>query len=139
MKSAIASDSTDREFCCMYKDVKKNRTIRNCMETLSIHTGYPTVHLEDNKIYISIIKSKLVTPRKKHINIPVCFIQEKYDNGLFIPKYDKCIIISDDFCTKPFPGSIIYFSTKWMSGFCFYSSTNYEHYQLMRLQKCEVT
>ena len=38
-------------------------------------------------MYISVVEDKIVTPRVKHIDIPVYFLQEKIDNGLVIPKY----------------------------------------------------
>ena len=55
------------------------------MEALSIHTNAPTVHWEDNQSCISIVKVKIVIPRVKHIAIPVCFIQKKNDNSIFVP------------------------------------------------------
>ena len=70
----------------MYKAVKKNKVIRRYMEALALHTGAPTVHWEDNTTFISVVEAKNVTPRVKHIDIPVCFQQEKFDNGLFLPK-----------------------------------------------------
>ena len=41
------------------------------MEDLALHTGAPTVHWEDRKIYISIVEDKIVTPRVKNIDITV--------------------------------------------------------------------
>ena len=35
------------------------------MEASALHTGAPTVHLEDNKKFISVIESKRVTTRVK--------------------------------------------------------------------------
>ena len=43
------------------------------MEALALYTGAPTVHCEDNTSCISVIEAKRVTPRVKHIDIPVCF------------------------------------------------------------------
>ena len=54
------------------------------MEYLALHTDAPTVHWEDNTIFIYVVESKIVTPRVKHIEIPVCFIQEQFDNGIFV-------------------------------------------------------
>ena len=86
------------------------------MEALALHTGAPIVHWEDNTICISIVEAKIVTPRVKHIGIPVCFLQEQFDNGLFLPKYEKSSVIQEDMCTKPWSGPIIRRSTKWMTG-----------------------
>ena len=71
------------------------------MEALALYTGAPTVHWEDNTSFISVVESKRVTPRVKHIDIPVCFLQEKFDNGLFLPKYENSSVMPADMCIKP--------------------------------------
>ena len=91
------------------------------MESLSVHNGAPTVHWEYNTSCISVVESKNVTPRVKHIDIPVCFLQEQFDNGLFLPKYEKSTVIPEDMCNKPCSGTIISRSIKWMTGFRFYT------------------
>ena len=83
------------------------------MEALSLHTGETTLHWEDNTNYISVVESKRDTPRVKHTDIPVCFLQEKFDHGLFLPKYEKSSVMLADICTKICP--IISQSTKWMT------------------------
>ena len=55
------------------------------MESLVIHTGAPTVNLEDITSCISYVQSKIVTPIIKHMGIPICFLQEKFDSGIFKP------------------------------------------------------
>ena len=70
----------------MYKDVKKTKVIQRYMEALALYTGASTVHWEDNTSCISIVEAKRVNPRVKHIDIPACFIQDQFDNGLFLPK-----------------------------------------------------
>ena len=69
----------------MYKAEKKTEDIRRYLEALALYTGAPTVHWEDNTSCISIVEAKIVTTRVKYIDIPVCFLQEKFDNGLFLP------------------------------------------------------
>ena len=70
------------------------------MKALALHTGAPTVHWEDNTSFISVLEAKIVTPRVKHIDIPVCFLQEKFDNSLFLPKYEKSSVMPADMCTN---------------------------------------
>ena len=84
----------------MYKAVKKTKVIRRYMEDLALYTGAPTVHREDNTSCIYVIEAKRVTPRVKHIDIPVFFIQEKFDNGLFLPKYEESSVMPADMCTE---------------------------------------
>ena len=85
----------------MYKFVKKNKFIQRYMEDLALYTGAHTVHWEDNTRCIYVVEAKIVTPRVKHIDIPVCFLQEQFDNGLFLPKYENSSVMPADMCTKP--------------------------------------
>ena len=55
------------------------------MEALALHTGAPPENWEENTSCIYIVESKIFTPRVKHIDITVCFLQEFFFNGLFIP------------------------------------------------------
>ena len=71
------------------------------MEDLALHIGAPTVHWEDNTRCIYVVEAKIVTPRVKNIDIPVCFLQYQFDNVIFIPKYGKPSVMPEDMCTKP--------------------------------------
>ena len=44
------------------------------MEALALHTGSHTVHWEDSTSCIYAVEAKIVTPRVKHIDIPVFFL-----------------------------------------------------------------
>ena len=96
----------------MYKAVKKTKVIWRYMEDLAIHNSAHIVHWEDNTSCIYVVEAKRVTPRVKHIDICVCFLQEQFDNGLFIPRYEKSCVRPADICTKPCSGPIIIWSTK---------------------------
>ena len=100
----------------MYKAVKKTKAIRGYTEALALHTGAPTVNWEDNKVCISVVEDKIVTPRVKQIFIPVFFLQDFFDNGPIVPKYESFSVIPADMCTKPCLGPIISWINKWMTG-----------------------
>ena len=70
------------------------------MEALALHIGAPTVHWKDNKICIYVVEDKIVTPRVKNIDIPLYFLQEQFNNGLFLPKYDNSSVMTEDMCTN---------------------------------------
>ena len=59
----------------MYKAFKKTRAIQRNMEALALHTGAPTVNLEENTTCISVVETEIVTPRIKHIDNNVYFLQ----------------------------------------------------------------
>ena len=117
----------------MYKAVDKNKATHHYMEALAIYTGAKKVHWEDSISCIYVVEYKRVTTRVKHIDIPVCFIQEQFDKGIHIKEYDKSSVISADMCTKPWSGTIISRSTIYMTGFILYITSEKEHYQLMIL------
>ena len=105
------------------------------MEALALHTSASTVHWEHNTSCISVDEAKIVTPRVKHICIPVYFLQEFFDNGIFIPKYEKSSVMPEDKCTKPCSGPFISCINKWITGLMLYPTSDTEHYQLMRLHE----
>ena len=103
------------------------------MEALALHTGEPTAHCEDNTSCIYVVEDKRVTPRVKHIDIPVCFLHEQFDNGLFIKKIWNSSVIPADMFTKQCSGPIISQITQWMTGLRFYPNRKKEYYQFMIL------
>ena len=94
------------------------------MEAIALQTCAPTVHWEDNTSCISAFEDKIVTPIVKHIDVLICFLQEKIDNGLFITKYEKSSVVLTDMRTKLCPGPIIGRSNKCMIGFRLYTSSD---------------
>ena len=46
------------------------------MGALTLHTGAPTVYWEDKTCCVYFVGPQRVIPRVKHIEIPVCFLQE---------------------------------------------------------------
>ena len=56
--------------------------------------------------------------------MPVCFIQENFDNGIFVPKYDKSSVMPEDMCTKPFTGPIISRGNKLTTRLRFYPTSD---------------
>ena len=113
--------------------------IRLYIEDLALHTGPPTVNLEDNTFFIYVVESKKVTSRVKNIDIPVWFIREQFENGLFVPKYEKCSIMPAYMCTKTCLDPIIIQSNKHMTGFYLYPHSDTEHYQLTKLHEFVLT
>ena len=94
------------------------------MEDLALLTSAPTVHWEVNKSCIYVVEAKIVTPRVKHIEISVCFLQETFGNSFFVIKYEKSSVITEDMCTKPCSEPIISLINKWITGFIFYSTSD---------------
>ena len=71
-----------------------------------------------------MFESQIVTPKFRHIDITVCFLQEQFDNGIFVPKYEKYSVMPEDMYTKPCSGPILSQSNKCMTGFRFYPTSD---------------
>ena len=72
-----------------------------------------------------MVEDKLFTPRVKHIDITVFFLQEQFYNVLFVPKYEKYSVILEDMCIKPCQGTIISRSNKFINGLWLYPYSYY--------------
>ena len=91
------------------------------------------------KSCISVVESKIVIPRVKHIYITVFFLQEQFYKLSFVPKKEKSIVIPEDICTKLCAGPIISQVTKWVTCSHSYLYSDYEHHELMKSQKFDLT
>ena len=94
------------------------------MKYLSLHTGASSVHWDGKKSCTYVVETKTVTLRVKHIGIHICFLQEEFANGTFVPKYEKSSIMTADMVTKPCSGPIISLSIKSMTGFILYPTSD---------------
>ena len=86
----------------MYKAVKKNKAIQSFMEALALYNGAPTLHLEDDTSCIYGVEAKRVQAIFEHIYIKVYFLQEKFENGLFVTNCEKSSNMPEDMRTKQF-------------------------------------
>ena len=94
------------------------------MWALALHTGAPTENWEDNTSCIYVVEAKIVTPRDKRIDIPIYFLQEQFENGIFFPKCYKTTFMLADMCTKPCTGPIISRGTKFVTELIFYPTSD---------------
>ena len=81
-------------------------------------------YIGDFKNLFSVVDDRTVTTRFKHVDITVCFKQEQFDNGLFVPKYENSSVMLVYMCTKICSGIIISQINKWMVGFRFYPTSD---------------
>ena len=123
----------------MYETVNKTKAIKRYMEALSLHTWAQSVHRKKNESYIDVVEYKIVTPRLKHIDLLVFFLQEQLDNGIFVPKYERSSVMPAYMCTKPCLGLVISRITRLITGLSFYQSSYTKHHLLMKLHEIYVT
>ena len=85
---------------------------------------YKLVHQQyirkTSQVVFMLLKLKYLLLELDTLTLMSVFLQEKLENVLFIPKYDKYSVMPADMCTKLCSYSIISGRTKWMTGFIFY-------------------
>ena len=80
---SIASSTTDAEARAAFKGVKRLITIRHYFAHLGFPISTPTPVYEDNKGTYDLIQAGRQTPRIKHVDIPLCYLHQKYKSGEF--------------------------------------------------------
>ena len=85
IQTSIAADSTDAELKSIYSAVKKVTSLRHFLTSSSIHDllQQPTIIYADNQAAINIIEQNKISDRSRHLDIPVTFSHEKYEQQYF--------------------------------------------------------
>ena len=80
----IASSTTDAETRAAFKAIWRIITARNFFAHLGFPIKDPTPMFEYNKGTLDLIEAGRLTPRLKHIDIPLCYLHEKFKSGEYI-------------------------------------------------------
>lgn len=100
----IASSSTDAETRGAFLGVRRIITFCNFLTHLGFPNPCPTPMFEDNKGTFDLIEAGRLTPRSKHIDVPLCYVYEKYKSGEFIVSECSMHLMLADGLNKALPG-----------------------------------
>ena len=104
--------------------------------------GRPFLHpipvLEDNQATVQQIVKDRLTPNIKHADIPVCFLHEQYNTGLFDIQYVKTDLNFADLNTKPHTGLTFITKVLNLAGFDFYPPSDSDHFKLLELDRYNI-
>ena len=64
---------------------------------------------------------------------------KKFDNFLFVPKYENSSTMPGYICTKPCSGKIISQIIKWITGVLLYQTSDTENHKLVKLHDFDGT
>jgi hypothetical protein len=102
--------------------------------------GFPlgsltTLHV-DNAAVAAIISSDRITPRCRHIDIPIALLQSEKDKD-FIVDLTKTQLMLADMGTKPCKGPALHCFKYWGLGARFLPAPDHCHYNLLQMQYYE--
>ena len=108
----------------MYKAVNKDKAIWNSMEASELHTGVPTINLEKNQFIFMLLKLKYLLLELNTVKFMSILYYNNFTMVFLLKIYDKYSVMPSYMCTKPCSGPIFSRSTKWMTEFRFYSTSD---------------
>ena len=130
----IATSTTDAETRSLFSGLRRVITFRHFLQHLGIPEMKPTVIFEDNKGTQDIVHAGRLTPRVKHIDVPLCYIHEQHRLQSFDVTTCSTHLMLCDGLNKALTGPSIRNHSAIYTGKRFYPPVSSEHYkQLIKL------
>ena len=128
---AIATSTTDSETRSLFTGLRKVLTFRNFLRHLGFPEQTPTTIFEDNQGTSDIVNAGRLTPRVKHIDIPLCFIHDHHKQGSFDVKRCHTTLMLADGLNKALAGPVIKRHSDHYTGKRFYPKQNSPHHNAL--------
>ena len=103
----IAASTNDSEIRSMFHATKRTMLYRSILRSMGMPQDVPTPTHEDNAAAISQVMSDRLTPRVKHIDTLISFLNEQYSRQQIVPITTTSKAQKGDMNTKPHGGSTL--------------------------------
>ena len=125
--------TTDAEMKASYDGVRHILPIRQLFAFSGLPLLKPSQMFTDNAAVHAIIDSKRMTPRCRHLDIPIAFLHQEKDRSY---QLDLCrtLVMLADMGTKPHSPQYQKLFKYWASGAQHLPSKGSEHYNLLEMQ-----
>ena len=134
----IATSTTDAVTRAVFKAVRRIIVLRNFFCSLGFPISAPTPLFEDNKGTHDVIEAGRLTPRVKHIDIPLCYLHEKYKSGEYNVVECSTHLMLADGLNKALSGNTIKHHSDIYTGRRFLPPKNSEDYTILT-SLCELS
>ena len=121
------------EIKSLFKGTKKTKIFRRFMESMGRPLTHPSPTYEDNNATISQILKDRLTPRIKHLDIPMTILHEDHQREICVAAYCPTDLNISDVNTKPHGGVTLQKKILWTTGLRYYPPAGSEHYKLLQL------
>ncbi len=92
----------------------------------------------DNAAVAAVINSGRITPRCRHIDIPIALLQSEKDKEYIINLVRTNVMLAD-MGTKPLKSALVCWFKYWGLGARFLPSPDHPHYAHLQMQYYEIT
>jgi hypothetical protein len=134
--STVMQHTTDSEMFGSAKGLNRLRPVRQLFAFCGYPLPLPTTMYGDNSAVEAVITSKRMTPRCRHIDIPIAILQEEYDKS-FKMQLIRTMVMLADMGTKANSPQYHKLFKYWASGTQFLPPIGHNHYDLLHLQYYE--
>ena len=137
---SIAGHTTDAEMKGTYAGVRRLLPLRRLLESMGFPCQQPTPLYVDNAAVSAIIDAKRMTPRCRHLDIPIAYLHEQHKKS-FDHQLISTVKMLADLGTKPLVLALHRRFKYWACGHMFLPPEGSDHYEYLQLQfyeKCFV-
>ena len=129
----IMTNTTDSELNASYVGVKRILPFRSLSLQMGLTLRKPTPLFGDNGASIAVIQTERMTPRCRHLDIPIAFLHQERRDSTFREEQSPTQFMLADIGTKQ-PTPVIYKRLKdWICGRRFYPTEKHKHHLLLTL------
>jgi hypothetical protein len=134
----IMQHTTDSEMNGAFVGVRHLKPIRQLLSFMGVPLGSPTPLHIDNAAVASVLNSDRMTPRCRHIDIPIALLQSEKDITYIIELVRTQLMLAD-MGTKPQNAIMLRRFKYWGLGARFLPPSGHIHFVLLQMQYYEQT
>jgi hypothetical protein len=135
--TTIMTHTTDAETKAQFVAVRRLQPVRRLLESMGYPCLDPTPAYTDNSAVSAIIDANRMTPRCRHIDIPIAYLHQEKDKS-FSNHLIRTIQMIADLGTKPLVMLLHKRLKYWITGEQFLPAKGTLHYQLLEMDLYEV-
>jgi hypothetical protein len=134
----IMQHTTDSEMNAAFAGVRYLKPIRQLFSFFGTPLGKPTTLNTDNAAVAAVINSGRITPRCRHIDIPIALLQDEKGKEYVINLVRTNVMLAD-MGTKPLTQAILRWFKYWGLGARFLPCPDHPHYVYLQLEYYEIS
>ena len=133
-----AASTNDAEARSLFQATQRTLAYRSILKSLDTPQPHSTPTHEDNVATIAQVLNDRLTPRVKHIDVIIIWINNQFGRDRMVPVPCPSELEKGDMNTKQHGGSTLQQKFLPLVGFQFYPPPNSEHYKLLQLNEFEI-
>ena len=134
--NTIMHHTTDAEMKASYDGLRQLMPIRQLFSFCGLPLAEPSKMFTDNAAVSAIIDSERMTPRCRHLDIPIAFLQQEKDKSYHM-NLCRTLVMLADMGTKPHSPQYVKLFKYWSTGARYLPTPGSDHYNLLQMQYYE--